>query len=126
MYTFFFQEKYILQQLVFLKSLSRHFFHFNIWWKDTMDFEGFITRQSSRILKELLQEGLSSKKPRRGFSKYVKKQILLLQGNRCNYCYIILDLVNYDHIDGNRSNNLFFNCQALCPNCHAKKTRRKV
>jgi 5-methylcytosine-specific restriction endonuclease McrA len=31
---------------------------------------------------------------------------------------------DYDHhIDGNRSNNDIFNCQALCPNCHAKKTR---
>ncbi|HUT06996.1 MAG TPA: HNH endonuclease signature motif containing protein [Nitrosopumilaceae archaeon] len=91
-----------------------------------MDFEGFIARQASHILKELLQEGLISKKPRRGFSKYVKKRVLSIQSSRCNYCYIILDLVNYDHIDGNRSNNLFFNCQALCPNCHAKKTRRKV
>jgi 5-methylcytosine-specific restriction endonuclease McrA len=30
---------------------------------------------------------------------------------------------DYDHIDGNRSNNKISNCQALCPNCHAKKTR---
>jgi 5-methylcytosine-specific restriction endonuclease McrA len=30
---------------------------------------------------------------------------------------------NYDHKNGDRSNNKITNCQALCPNCHAKKTR---
>jgi hypothetical protein len=30
---------------------------------------------------------------------------------------------DYDHIDGNRSNNNPHNLQALCPNCHAKKSR---
>jgi len=34
-----------------------------------------------------------------------------------------LEVFNFDHIDGDRSNNSFFNCQALCPNCHARKTR---
>jgi HNH endonuclease len=29
---------------------------------------------------------------------------------------------DFDHIDGNGSNNAPSNCQALCPNCHAKKT----
>jgi hypothetical protein len=33
------------------------------------------------------------------------------------------DVWDYDHIDENRSHNDFNNCQALCPNCHAKKTR---
>ena len=30
---------------------------------------------------------------------------------------------DYDHKNGDRSNNKLINCQALCPNCHAKKTR---
>ena len=30
---------------------------------------------------------------------------------------------DYDHKNGDRSNNKLSNCQALCPNCHAKKTR---
>jgi hypothetical protein len=30
---------------------------------------------------------------------------------------------DYDHIDGNRSNNQARNSQALCSNCHAKKIR---
>ena len=31
---------------------------------------------------------------------------------------------DFDHIDGDSSNNSLSNCQALCPNCHAKKTRK--
>lgn len=33
---------------------------------------------------------------------------------------------DFDHIDNDRSNNDFSNCQALCPNCHAIKTRREI
>jgi len=91
-----------------------------------MDFEKFLARLANRFLKELINEGLSLKKSRKGFSVSVKKRVLAVQNHRCNYCYRTLDMVNFDHIDGNRSNNSFYNCQALCPNCHAKKTRRKV
>lgn len=91
-----------------------------------MDFERFLARQTSNFLKELINEGLSLKKSRKGFSESVKKRVLAVQNHRCNNCYRILDMVNFDHIDGKRSNNSFFNCQALCPNCHAKKTRRKA
>ena len=89
-----------------------------------MDFERFLTKQVKHFAKELIKEGTGTKKPRRGFSDSVKKQILAVQSYRCNYCQRVLDVVNFDHIDGNRANNSFFNCQALCPNCHAKKTRR--
>ena len=91
-----------------------------------MDFERFLVKQSSRILKELIREGFSLKKPRRGFAESVKKRVLTIQNHRCNFCNRLLDVTNFDHIDGNRSNNSFYNCQALCPNCHAKKTRKKV
>jgi len=90
-----------------------------------MDFQSFLVRQGSRILKDLINEGFSSKKLRKGFSESVRKRVLAIQNQRCNYCYRILDMVNFDHIDGNSSNNSFYNCQALCPNCHAKKTRKK-
>ena len=61
---------------------------------------------------------------RRGFSTLVKEQVLKRQGHRCNNCNRLLNVVDYDHIDGNRSNNDISNCQALCPNCHAEKSRR--
>ena len=89
-----------------------------------MDIENFVLRQAKHFLKELFKEGLRSKKLRRDFSESVRKKVLALQFYRCNYCNKVLDAVNFDHIDGNRSNNSFFNCQALCPNCHAKKTRK--
>jgi len=89
-----------------------------------MDIEGFLGRQASHFFKELIKESISSKKPRKDFSELVKKRVLALQNNRCNYCQRVLDVTNFDHIDGNRANNLYYNCQALCPNCHAKKTRR--
>lgn len=61
---------------------------------------------------------------RKGFSESVKKEVLKKQDHKCNICNRLLDVVDYDHIDGNRSNNDVSNCQALCPNCHAKKSRK--
>jgi len=55
-----------------------------------MDFEGFIARQASRILRVTPRRSYL-KKPQRGFSKYVKKRVLSIQLNRCNYCYRLLD-----------------------------------
>ncbi len=91
-----------------------------------MDFERFLTKQVKHFAKELIKEGTGTKKPRRGFSDSVKKQVLAFQHYSCNGCKRMLDVTNFDHIDGNRANNSSNNCQALCPNCHAKKTRRKV
>ena len=61
---------------------------------------------------------------RKNFSKTTQEITLIKQAYRCNNCKKKLDEKNFDHIDGNRSNNGIMNCQALCPDCHAKKTRR--
>jgi len=90
-----------------------------------MDFESFLIRQVNHFVKELIKEGLNSEKPRRDFSKSVQKRVLAWQNHRCDKCGRVLSEVNFDHIDRNRSNNAIWNCQALCPNCHAKKTRKK-
>ena len=90
-----------------------------------MDFSDFLTRQANHFVKELIQDAMSTNNPRINFPKKVQKWTLIVQNNRCNYCHRVLDVVNFDHIDGNRANNSYSNCQALCPNCHAKKTRRK-
>jgi hypothetical protein len=62
-------------------------------------------------------------KERRYFSAEVKKQVLRDQNYKCAICKRSTGVWDYDHKDGNRSNNKISNCQALCPNCHAKKTR---
>ena len=62
---------------------------------------------------------------RKDFSEKTKKATLIKQKYKCNRCRKKLDEINWDHIDGNRSNNSIANCQALCPNCHAKKTRMR-
>ena len=53
-----------------------------------------------------------------------RKRIIREQNNTCNKCKnfewlgfpIILEI---DHIDGNRNNNLRENLEGLCPNCHS-------
>lgn len=63
-------------------------------------------------------------KKRRVFSETTKRTALFRQGFACNMCKKPSDLWDYHHIDGDRSNNWPFNCEALCPNCHARKTRK--
>jgi hypothetical protein len=62
-------------------------------------------------------------KERRYFSSEVKRQVLKNQNYKCAICKRSTGLWDYDHKNGDRSNNKLSNCQALCPNCHAKKTR---
>jgi len=63
--------------------------------------------------------------PRRGFSESIKEQVLRQQNHRCAECNRVLDVVDFDHIDADKTNNDISNCQALCPNCHAKKSRNE-
>ena len=62
---------------------------------------------------------------RKPFSTPTKKKILEYQQYRCKLCGKKSKIWDFDHTDGNSSNDDISNCQALCPNCHAKKTRRK-
>jgi len=63
--------------------------------------------------------------PRKDFTKTTKDDTLRRQGFRCNFCGEYLEYPEFHHKDGNRVNNYPSNCEALCPNCHAKKTRKK-
>ena len=60
---------------------------------------------------------------RQHFSDSVKESVLRKQYHKCAHCKRILNVVDWDHKNGDRSNNNESNCQALCPNCHAIKTR---
>ena len=62
-------------------------------------------------------------KERQHFSDSVKESVLRKQDHKCAHCKRILNVVDWDHKDRDRSNNSESNCQALCPNCHAIKTR---
>ncbi|MGC1932567.1 MAG: hypothetical protein WA667_26635 [Candidatus Nitrosopolaris sp.] len=63
---------------------------------------------------------------RRYFSDSVKENILDKQHHKCAHCNRLLNVVDYDHQNGDRSNNKESNCIALCPNCHAIKSRRTL
>jgi hypothetical protein len=58
---------------------------------------------------------------RQPFSDSVKENVLEKQRHRCADCNRILKVVDRHHRNGNRSNNR--RSVALCPNCHAIKTR---
>lgn len=67
---------------------------------------------------------------RRNFSYDIRQEVLRQQRYRCNDCGVPFERINskigylcdFDHIH-RRTSNAIENCQALCPNCHARKTR---
>jgi hypothetical protein len=65
------------------------------------------------------------KNQRNSFTQSTKKRILAKQKHKCAHCNRILVVVDFDHKNGNRADSREVNCQALCPNCHAIKTRQK-
>ena len=75
------------------------------------------------IMKKLKK---STNMARKGFSQGTRERILRKQNHRCVYCRKVLKIIDYHHKNGNRSDNRENNCQALCPNCHAIKTRNKL
>jgi len=89
-----------------------------------------VIRQPQTLIDWLILLGKAAervkKKPRKKFLKATKQAVLEEQNFFCRECYKYLDVVEFDHIDGDRSNNDYINCQALCPNCHARKTRRST
>lgn len=78
----------------------------------------------AEIILRMLEKSNSKPTARRGFSKSIKAEVKRRQNYRCNDCGKKSDIWDFDHTDGNSSNNSLDNCQALCPNCHAKKSRK--
>jgi len=102
--------------ITFLKS------HFKILGLVALPL-GFILSMLGLI--EFTRRNKRKSRERKGFPKHVKEGILRKQGNKCAHCRKVLNVVDWDHKNGDRSNNKENNCQALCPNCHAVKTRKE-
>jgi hypothetical protein len=81
----------------------------------------FVISSIALAIRKLKRRG--KRRERQHFSDSVKQNILRKQDHKCAHCKRILNVVDWDHKNGNRSNNNESNCQALCPNCHAIKTR---
>ena len=62
---------------------------------------------------------------REPFSELVKQSTFQNQDGKCNMCNMSLSnyVIEYDHIDNDKTNNQLSNCQVLCINCHSKKLR---
>ena len=70
-----------------------------------------------------------AKKKRKGVSASMREEILLDQDSCCNKCgekFSGRIRPQYDHKDGDRSNNKKSNIQALCAICHDQKSRRQT
>ena len=59
---------------------------------------------------------------------HYKHAILRRQQNKCNVCCDVLDVYDIDHIVPYRicQEHRLSNLQALCPTCHARKTRSEA
>ncbi len=63
------------------------------------------------------------KKERRHFDKRTNDIVISKQKRKCKGCGKQMNKydIEYDHKDGNSSNNKISNCQALHTSCHRKK-----
>ena len=62
---------------------------------------------------------------RNNFTDTTERDTVIKQDFVCNRCKEPTDYMEFHHIDGDRSNNRPSNCEALCPACHAEKTRKR-
>ena len=65
---------------------------------------------------------------RRPLPSHFKKHILRRQNYKCNCCFVTLDVYDIDHIVPYciQPRHILKNLQALCPTCHARKTRKEA
>ena len=69
--------------------------------------------------KHLKEEGGYARSPQ------IKKHLVSMRGHYCESCKLDTWLnkpiaLELEHIDGDRTNNLYSNLKLLCPNCHAQ------
>ena len=73
----------------------------------------------------MVDKASKTKADRKAFPKITKQKTLIRQNFCCNECGKYSELLEFHHKNGNKVDNRLENCEALCPNCHAKKTRKK-
>lgn len=104
-------------------------------------FKGYFVKNYSKKreinkIKELQKEQESridewKENPEGIFNKILKetiseiKEVRIRQDGKCAICQKPPPRWEYDHIDGNRYNDILSNCQGLCPNCHSVKTNQE-
>jgi hypothetical protein len=78
----------------------------------------------SKLISILLMNSI--KKERKLFPTKVRYQVLVAQKNRCAMCNGYVERLDreFDHKNGDRSNNKRSNCQVLHTRCHRKKTSK--
>ena len=71
----------------------------------------------------LLISKSSGARKRKQFTQLVKHEVIHNQKNRCANCKRKLGPYgsNFHHVNGDRSDNRFSNCKALCIPCHRRK-----
>ncbi len=79
----------------------------------------------SVVLNALEVKPSKKKRKRKDFTKKTRSLKLKLQNHRCENCRCYNEYLEFHHKNGNRADNRLENCEALCPNCHANKTRKK-
>ncbi len=76
------------------------------------------------VIAQKLKHKSGKHKERHHFPDRLKEKVLEKQHHRCADRNKVLNVVDWHHTNGDRSDNRESNCVALCPNCHAIKTRR--
>ena len=70
---------------------------------------------------------IGQKKKRKNFVKKTKEAILRKQKYKCKLCnkHMVKYDIEFDHKDGNNSNNKISNCRALHTRCHRRKHSKR-
>lgn len=85
----------------------------------------FCSRSCKNIAQRYESGVLVSKNTKYGHASYRQRAFngLPAECSCCGYCEDVR-MLDVDHIDGNRKNNMLINLQILCVWCHALKTRK--
>lgn len=115
--------KIALATLLGIGSYLLWFSHTPLWLDFVLKEQRAIAFVIWIIVIAILLSGRIKKGKRKSFSILVKREAILKQKTRCVRCKrkLIEYGHDFDHKNGDRSNNKLSNCQALCTPCHRRK-----